>query len=116
MKGRASSALFFPASLALAAATLARHFGARAAGLAQADGNRLFAARHLPARSARPERAALALAHRTLHFFRCFPAVFRHRLTSTGWSCKPHASTARKSAPVSCAALAMGVVWNLSKP
>src|SRR5581483_12342461 len=79
---RASALLPAPAALAAAfaraALALAGHLAAGAARLAQADGNRLLAARDALAGAARSQLAAFALVHRALHFLLRFPAVFRH--------------------------------------
>src|SRR5689334_676754 len=73
----AAAALALPsaAALALAAAALTRHFAAGLSRFAQADRNRLFAARHLLAGTAGLERAPLALVHRPLDLALCLLAV-----------------------------------------
>src|SRR5919198_1902073 len=70
--------------LALAAAAFGGDFSARAARFAQADRDRLLAARDPLARAARAQRAVLAFVHRALDFLLRLPAVLRHATPSAG--------------------------------
>src|SRR4051812_14944668 len=72
------------AALPLACAAFARHLASGAARFAQADGDRLFAARHLLAGSAGAQLPTLALMHGALHLALRLLAVFGHGTLRAG--------------------------------
>src|SRR5690348_16402106 len=72
--------------LLLPTGLLRRDFGAGAAGLGKAYGDRLLAALHLASRAATAQRAALALVHRFLDFaLGLLPVACHGDCSGSGW-------------------------------